>query len=255
MFNTKTGLESKSMENYKINIYGDSIMRGTVIDENKRYHSTIGGLLDWLNGCFGLIFKNKARFGITIDKGERILKNDLESGLDCDFALVEFGGNDCSFLWQEVGADPARDHQPFTRLDAFEETCLEMVTSIQRAGAEPVLMTLPPLDAEKHLAFISGEEDKKRRNILQWLGDVQMIYRFHELYSGTIVKIADRTGALLVDVRSRFLDKHNLRDLVGADGVHPTAKGYQLICDAFADFIAARRKQAIDKRAPLLALG
>ncbi len=230
------------MENVAINIYGDSLMRGTVIDENRRYHSTIGGLLDRLAGCFGLAFKNKARFGITIGKGERILKSDLETGLGCDFALVEFGGNDCSFLWQEVGENPERDHQPFTRLEAFEETCHEMVDAIRCAGAQPVLMTLPPLDAEKHLSFISGGGETKRRNILRWLGDVQMIYRFHELYSNAVVKIAKRTGALLVDVRSRFLDKHSLREWVGADGVHPTPRGYQLICETFADFIAARRK-------------
>ncbi len=230
------------MENIAVNIYGDSLMRGTVIDENRRYHSTIGNLLSRLAGRFGLAFNNKARFGITIDKGERILKNDLRAGLGCDFALVEFGGNDCSFMWQEIGADPARDHQPFTRLEAFEETCHEMVRSIRQAGAQPVLMSLPPLDAEKHLAFISGGEETRRGNILRWLGDVQMIYRFHELYSNTVVKIAERTGALLVDVRARFLDKHNLREWVGADGAHPTHKGYQLICETFADFITARRK-------------
>lgn len=227
-------------ENYTVSIYGDSIMRGTVIDENCRYHSTIGGWLAHLGERFSLDFRNKAHFGITVQRGQQLLEKDLKKGLHCDYALLEFGGNDCSFNWEQVGAYPDAEHLPATDPEEFGQRLMVMALQVRQNGATPVLMTLPPLDAERHLNFISRESD--REGILRWLGDVHMIYRFHELYSSAITRVAKVTRSLLVDVRSAFLDKHNLRELVGEDGVHPSPKGYKLICSVFDDFITQRRK-------------
>lgn len=227
-------------ESSVVSIYGDSIMRGTVIDESSRYHSTIGGWLRHLGDSFGLTFTNRAHFGITVQKGQQLLERDLKKGLDSDYVLLEFGGNDCSFNWEEVAADPTQDHQPATDPGEFGQRLMVMALQVKQSGATPVLMTLPPLDAERHLDFISREGG--RDGILAWLGDVHMIYRFHELYSNAICQVAEVTRSLLVDVRSAFLDKHNLRQLVGDDGVHPSPQGYQLICRVFDDFITQRRK-------------
>lgn len=225
-----------------VNMYGDSLLRGTVIDENMRYHATIPQLLEKLGDKFGLLFKNRAHFGSTITRGDGVLQKDLNNGLGCGYALVEFGGNDCSFAWDEVAADPFADHKPFTSLESFKETLTGMVQKLEAEPVTPVLMTLPPLDAERHLQFI-GKTEAARKNILQWLGDVQMIYRFHELYSLAVAQVAKQTKAILVDVRQRFLGRHDLRSLVGLDGIHLSEKGYGIMAQAFADFIQARRTQ------------
>lgn len=227
-------------ENSVVSIYGDSIMRGTVIDKSNRYHSTIGGWLRQLGDSFGLIFNNRAHFGITVQKGQQLLERDLKKGLDSKYVLLEFGGNDCSFDWEAVAQSPLADHRPATEPEEFGQRLMVMALQVRQNGATPVLMTLPPLDAERHLDFIS--RDGGRDGILRWLGDVQMIYRFHELYSSAIVQVAKVTRSLLVDVRGAFLDKHNLRQLVGEDGVHPSPEGYRLICSVFDDFITQRRK-------------
>lgn len=229
-------------EKVKVAIYGDSIMRGTVLDETMRYRSTVSTLLKELDDVYRLEFKNRAHFGITAPRGAELLERDLKKGLDCEYAVVEFGGNDCSFLWDEVAEDPGFDHQPNTLVPQFEETLAAMVERLRGAGVTPVLMTLPPVDSDRHLYFI-GKNDKGRQNILQWLGDAHMIYRFHELYSRTIEKVAHDTGAILVDVRKRFLDKHNLKELLGEDGIHLSEKGYRMIGEAFSDFIRARRNE------------
>lgn len=98
-------------------------------------------------------------------------------------------------------------------------------------------MTLPPIDAERYLAFL-GRNGNDPKQILRWLGDVQRIYRFHESYSNAIVRIAEETGCPLVDVRSYFLDQPRFRDLICIDGVHPSEAGYKLIFQAFTDFIS-----------------
>lgn len=235
--------EMKMMDKrVKVNIYGDSLMRATVMDDNSRYHSLVGAYLERLSGEYDIVFRNRARFGITVEKGSRVLEKDLAAGLDCDYAVLEFGGNDCSFCWEAVAKNPEEEHLPFTPREMFEATLADMVKKVEAAGVVPVLVTLPPIDAQRHLEHV-GKTEQARKNILQWLGDTQMIYRFHELYSQTVAGLAHRAGAILVDVRSRFLCRHDLKQLVGDDGVHPSATGYEVVVAAFADFIRAHRSQ------------
>lgn len=229
-------------EKIKVNIYGDSIMRATVLDDTNRYRATVAGILEELDDSYQIDFKNRAHFGITCTRGADLLERDLQKGLDCEYAVVEFGGNDCSFTWDEVAKDPDFDHQPNTAVEDYKNTLTAMVGKLRDAGATPILMTLPPVDADRHLHFI-GKDDTGRRNILQWLGDAHMIYRFHELYSRTVEQVARATGAILVDVRGRFLDKHNLKELLGEDGIHLSEKGYRMIGEAFSDFIHAHRNE------------
>lgn len=226
-------------EKIKINIYGDSIMKGTVIDESLRYRATMAENLKIFGELFGVEIKNRSHFGYTIDKGYEVLQKDLEEGLRCDYALIEYGGNDCSFRWGEIAANPERCHEPLTLLECFAETCKKMLTDLKSRAITPILMTLPPLDAERHLNFV-GRNGDDRKHILSWLGgDPQMIYRFHELYSGAVRQIAEQTGTLLIDVRSRFLDKLNFKELMGLDGVHPAPAGYKLLFDTCRDFAGA----------------
>ena len=229
------------MRNQIVNIYGDSIMRGTVIDSGHRYHSTMPGLLKWLGELSGLRFRNRAHFGITIEKGKQVLEKDLQSGVDCGYAVLSFGGNDCSFAWEEIAADPMREHLPFTDIATFKATCVEMIGQLEKRGIRPILATLPPLIAERHLTFV-GKSEEGCRNILHWLGDVNMIYRFHEMYSNAVVQIAEKTNTILVDVRNRFLEKRNLTELVGLDGVHLSPEGYRLYVQIFADFVEGKKK-------------
>lgn len=225
----------------RVNIYGDSIMRGTIIDEAARYHATISTYLKGLQQRFGLLFKSRAKFGVTIQKGRQLVEKDLVQGLDCEFAVLEYGGNDCSFDWEAVAKNPAGIHLPHTNIDDFKRHYTELCEALCLGGATPVLVNLPPIDAERHLHFI-GRDEQARKNILQWLGDVQMIYRFHEMYSAAIEQVARATQTLFVDVRSRFLHRHDMSRLVGMDGVHLNSAGYGILAEAFADFVDAHRK-------------
>lgn len=219
----------------KARIYGDSVMKGTVIDRAYRYHALMEEYLAKFRERFAVETENRSRFGITVEKGYSLLRQDLEKGIACDYALVEFGGNDCNFKWNEISVLPESEHKPITQLSKFKETYRSMVRDLKQANIQPVLMTLPPIDAERYLAFL-GRNGNDPKQILRWLGDVQRIYRFHESYSNAIVHIAEETDCPLVDVRSYFLDQARFRDLICIDGVHPSEAGYQLVCQAFTDF-------------------
>lgn len=220
-------------------IYGDSLMKGTIPADTVRYRFTIGEYLDKLRELFSLKILNRAKFGAPITKGAALLRQDLERSISGRYTLLEYGGNDCNFDWAAISAAPEAEHQPKTPLCVFLNTLEGMVDSLLRAGSQPVLMTLPPIDAEKYLNTICSNVNCLRENILHWLGDTSMIYRYHEMYSGAISNLAARRGLALVDVRTLFLDKHNYRELISGDGIHPTEKGYSIIYSAFRDRLGA----------------
>ena len=216
-----------------ITIYGDSIMRGTVPDANYNYQFKFQQFLSkFLETCSASIV-NRAQFGATISKGIKTIERDISRGKPSEYALVEYGGNDCNFDWAAIASQPDQEHYPVTSLDVFVNSLDKITSMLERSGVKPVLMTLPPIDAERYFDFIC-KDGLSRKDILHWLGgDVQLIYRFHELYSNTISKFASENGYKLIDVRSAFLTKHNLKELISGDGIHPSEKGYDLICQVF----------------------
>ncbi len=221
----------------KITIYGDSIMKATIPDERFRYHFTIKSYLEKLQSMFPVEIRNRAVFGSCISKGEKQLEADLERADIGSIALLEFGGNDCNFHWDEIADSPENEHLPFTSLESFVSTLEKMAKKLVQRGIKPVLMTLPPIDSTKYLNYI-GRDGKNCGNILRWLGDVNMIYRFHEMYSNAITKLALENKYELVDIRAHFLNKHNYSELISDDGIHPSEKGYDLIFNTFTGMLS-----------------
>ena len=164
------------------------------------------------------------------------MRKDLESGLVCDSALIEFGGNDCNFAWNEISDDPAGEHLPATLPEVFFQTICQMVKTLTEAKIKPILMTLPPIDAEKYFRFLVGDK-LNGANILKWLGDVQQIYRFQELYSDLIGKASRRMQCALLDVRSRCLADHRMASFLCEDGLHLTQQGQSFVGNMIAGMI------------------
>lgn len=222
--------------NSTIAIYGDSIMKGTVVTQSMRYKATICEYLDKLKTQFGLNVESRARFGMTVERGSELLSKDMENGVGYRCALLEFGGNDCDYNWEEIAEKPNALHQAKTPMPKFISLYAGMIEKLQNAGIVPLMMTLPPISAEKYLSFICRNGDK-RESIMLWLKDVQRIYRTQERYSNAVARIAAVSGVELIDVRAHFLAQDDLTELIGSDGIHPTSKGYELIYEAFRDFI------------------
>lgn len=217
-------------------IYGDSIMKGTVIDCGYRYHATFDRFIRRFTERFNIEVDNRSRFGITIETGYKLLQQDIQAGMDCDFALIEFGGNDSNFKWNEVSQHPEQPHEPLTRVESFSQICRAMIADLRAVQVKPVLMTLPPIDSEKYLSFLTRNGNDKSR-ILQWLGKPEVIHNFHKSYSDAVAEIAKETDTPLVDARTPFLRRKDYDRLIGIDGVHPSEEGYELIAEAFSDTV------------------
>ena len=181
---------------------------------------------------------NHAKFGSTIEKGYRILQANLQKLRPHSIALLEYGGNDCDHGWQEVALAPKQEHHPHTPLCKFTAVFQQMIEDLRARDVLPILITLPPIDAERYFAWFTEKGRLDRAPILSWLGDIQMIYRYQELYSESVLKLSYQTHCPLVDIRSAFLDKRCYQQLLCQDGIHPNEKGYQLIYQSFAEFAA-----------------
>lgn len=230
------------MKKYNVNIYGDSILKGVVLNSESHKYYFLKNTVEYITSKLPLNIINKSKFGCTVTKGFSQLKKDLTKKIDCDVVVLEYGGNDCDFDWQYVSENPNKDFLPHTPIEEFKQTYLNMIAELKKHSITPILTSIPPINAEKYINWIC-RNGLSKSNIISWLGDVQKIYRFQELYSNTIEKIAHSTGCILVDIRKAFLENHNFEDLICEDGIHPSELGQHLIRDTFYNF-AAQMTQA-----------
>ncbi|MGM0431613.1 MAG: SGNH/GDSL hydrolase family protein [Spirochaetota bacterium] len=223
-----------------IQIFGDSIMKGVLLDPVKeRYYTIQEHGKTWLEKQFGFQITNTSLFGCTISKGEQLFERARSKGhLETDVVLLEFGGNDCDFNWRDVAENPRAAHLPNTPLELFEAKFRNLLRHLKKMHIRPLMMTIPPIHAERYLQWIShfGPDTEQ---ILTFLGgNVQAISTFQEMYSQAISSIAEKTHTMLVDVRSKFLSEPDLSSLLCKDGIHPNERGHQLMTEAFSDFAA-----------------
>ena len=222
-------------ETLRIAVFGDSLMKGTLPDAQLRYHFHTDLFEAPLAGLHAEV-TNKSVFGATSRKGVTLVQRDLARGHRYDWALVEYGGNDCNFDWPAIGRDPDYPHQPVTALADFEATMRECIGLLRGAGITPVLMSLPPVDSDKYYEYIISK-GVDRCSLLKFLGTPLSIYRYQELYSVAISKLARSEELPFVDVRSAFLEciGSPFSQLISGDGLHPTEKGYEIVARCFRE--------------------
>ncbi len=211
----------------KLYLIGDSVMKGvTLLSQPQKYKICnevgFGGL-----ESRGVEVANRSRMGATVIYGRDTLERTLKNTPEGSAVIFEYGGNDCDFRWSEISADPDGDHLPNTPADVFEKTYRECIRTAREHGMRVAVTNLVPLDADKYLDWIC--RGLSRENILRWLGDTSMLYRWHEFYNKLVEKIAREEDCPLIDLRSEFLLSHRYRELICDDGIHPTDEGHRLI--------------------------
>lgn len=228
----------------KIITFGDSIMKGVVAEPQAigggvvKYRVTDQSFVARCARRLGFPIDNLARFGSTIAHG---LKNlDRYSGVIAagDYVVLEFGGNDCNFDWKAVAANPYAAHRPFTPLGTFRQGYAAAIERVRGLGAQPVLLSLPPIDGPLFFDHICQNLD--RSNIMQFVGDdVHYIQNWHEQYNLEVFKLACDAHVPIIDISTTFLEQRRLSAFYCADGMHPNEIGHQLIADAIMQYVSA----------------
>lgn len=229
--------EAKNIDNFKILVSGDSISRGVIYDETKKRYTVLQeNYVNTISTKIRGSIKNISKFGSTLIRGISKLERQVNKE-NPDIVLIEYGGNDCTFNWDEIANNPYAEHLPQTEIGIFEAALRETIELLRNAKITPVLMTLPPLNAYKYLEWVSKNNPITRNNILKWLGNVSEIYRWQEKYSLAIAKVAEDTHTKLIDVRNAFLKHPDFTKLICKDGMHPNKKGEEVIAAKVMDYI------------------
>jgi len=212
-----------------IGLWGDSIGKGVIYDEARgRYAILKENCVQLLSEKLGCRIENHAVMGATASEGVRRMNDSfLKKG---GLAVIEFGGNDCDMPWKEISEAPRKAHQPKASLDEFAESLQTLVERVRSAGMEAMLVTPPPLDAEKYFAWVSRGLNAEA--ILDFLGDVQHIYRWQERYAVAVRDVAAKLNCRLLDLRDAFLEVRSIGEYFCVDGIHPNAQGHQLLAAA-----------------------
>ena len=217
-----------------LSLWGDSIAKGVVFDEQRgRYAVCRDNCVSRLSRDAGVDVENFSVMGNTTEQGLRRMEGQpLKPG---NLAVIEFGGNDCDLDWAAACEHPEVEQRGRVPLEAFGENLRAMVRRVREGGMIPALVTPPPLVAQRYFDWVSRKLDKAR--ILNYLGDVEHIYRWQERYALMIRRVAARENAMLLDVRDWFLSQARFTDLMCVDGIHPNARGHELLFERFSGLL------------------
>jgi acyl-CoA thioesterase-1 len=216
---------------HSVCIFGDSVAKGVVFDAVKNKYSLLKeSFAKIVERQQNISILNFARFGCTISMGGEILKRHEGELNRFDYTILEFGGNDCDFNWAEVAEDPFRQHLCNTPIPQFREKYIELIGRVLQNGGRPVLLNLPPIDPKRYFRWIS--RGLNGQNILAFLGEVEFIYKWQEMYSKAVEELAAEKKIPLIDIRSEFLYEKDYSPYLCDDGIHPNEKGHLLISGA-----------------------
>ena len=225
-------------------VYGDSILKGAITgtDSGQLFEIIAENSLALAAKklCFEL--NNQSVFGSTAFKTQKRLNRDLNKGLCADIAIIESGGNDCDYDWSIVNAAPTAPHEMRTPLQDFMRIMCEMIDTCRANKITPLVMTMPPLAAERWFNHISRNADKE--NILQFLGgDYSKLYRNHELYNAHLTELCLKKNVQIVDMRLAMLEHSDFLSIMCMDGIHPNRNGYRFMADVWIRELPAVKKE------------
>ena len=227
----------KIKDSYIFLAYGDSITKGIIYDNERSKYAILKDNFTNIiqNNIKGSVY-NVGKFGSTIKRGMSKMYNDVIKKSP-DIVLLEFGGNDCDYKWDDIAKNSHMEYKPNTDISIFRETLLKMIDTLKDNHILPVLMTLPPLDPLKYFKWITKGDSSAEQNILQWLGTKERLFTWHNSYSKMINQVASETKTSIIDVRTEFLKYSDYSRFLCKDGIHPNIDGQSLIGNVILKFI------------------
>ena len=221
----------------KIVALGDSVIKGVILNcdgARSRYSLADKSIVERCAERLGVEGVNLGKMGCTIEAGERILDRFADKLDGAKYVLLECGGNDSDYDWNAIAHAPEDRHLPKTPIEVFERVYERVINKVKDLGAVPLVLSLPPMDAEQYFGFFSmGWNQELKDNVLHWLGGTtNTIMTGHELYNLATMRVAQRTGVQWIDVTSELLRERNYRAYLCDDGVHPNEMGQRKMAEA-----------------------
>lgn len=218
----------------KLAALGDSIIKGVLFtkEANGRGHYSLSdnNIVDRVANNLRCEVVNLGKMGCTIEVGERILDHHIGTLDGTKYVLMCYGGNDSDYDWKAISNDPSIAHTPKTPLHIFEKTYMRIVKKVQEMGYTPLIMSLPPMDAQQYFDFFTYTfTDVQKSNVMKWLnGKISTILVGHELYNDAVKRVANTTDCVLIDCTTTLGDG---KGYLCEDGIHPNLVGQSKIAN------------------------
>ena len=154
--------------------------------------------------------------------------------MDKTFIIQPESGLD--FNWSEIASNPNAHHDPKLSLVAYKALYTNKIAQVRAQGMEPVLVSLPIMDADRYFAFITrGMTTQERKNLLFWLGgNTERLRNIHALYNLSLFRLAALQCIHIVDITSPMLERAHVEQLLERDGVTLSERGQALVDNELA---------------------
>ncbi|MBU1094491.1 MAG: SGNH/GDSL hydrolase family protein [Firmicutes bacterium] len=221
-------------------VFGDSIAKG-IVTMNGKLETIENNAVKLISDFYHQTIDNVSFYGQTLKRifDKNIIDQYLGSLEHREELYVVFalGGNDSDYDWNKVSQNPHIHHDPKTPIRAFEEMLIQMIKQLQSKGISVILTTIIPLDSQLYFDQVISKMGDPEQIMIFLNQDVENIARQQKEYSSAIMRCAEETQSLLIDVRSKMeLNAETLKYMC-KDGVHPNENGYKFLADSIIELI------------------
>ena len=211
----------------EIDLFGNSVAQGIVMDANGQYRVSRLGCVRLLKRQ-GYPIQNYAVHGYTVLQGlDSFERMEIEPGSWC---VIQFGGNDCDLDWDAVSEHPDVFHDGRVPLDDFRESLIRFVREARDRELKPVLITPLAMISYRYYQWIS-----RKRNSVAILHDLrddpESIARWQEKYADAVREVAASEGCPLMDLRAELIKRLDYPSLFCEDGIHPNENGHAVMAE------------------------
>ena len=154
----------------KLVALGDSIIKGVLFnkEENGHGHYSLSdhNIAHTVADSMHCEVMNLGKMGCTVEAGERILERYIDTLDGTKYVLMCFGGNDSDYNWKAIADSPTEKHYPKTLLRTFEKTYARVINKVREIGFTPLIMSLPPMDAQQYFDFFTSTFTEEQKSII-----------------------------------------------------------------------------------------
>ena len=148
-----------------------------------------------------------------------------------DKTIIIMPESGLQYDWQAIAARPNSVHEPQMDQVAYKALYINKIAQARAHGQEPVLVSLPIIDADRYFMHITrGMTMRERMNVLCWLGgSTDRLRKIHDLYNLTLFRTAAQQCVHIVDITSPMLSCMRGESLLEADGLTLSASGTAMV--------------------------
>lgn len=146
------------------------------------------------------------------------------------FTLLMVGGNDADPDWKRFVVSNGRVARSRIELSRYIDNLRAMAEMVRSVGGIPILTDMPNQNLTRRSRVLSELAGRDLRPLIESAGGEKLCDELLEKYREAAAALASQLGVPFAPYGHR-LARHPLDEVVGPDGVHPSALAHTLIAE------------------------